>query len=61
MQHRPAVDGKLPLNSGIEFDALSEWRRWYRFRAGARKFAKRKYNRRVRRVVKSKLEQFKRR
>ena len=41
---------KIPLKSGIEQDALTGWRRYLHFKAGERKFAKRKYNRRFRKL-----------
>lgn len=41
---------KIPLKSGIEQDALTRWRKYLTFRAGERKFAKRKYNRRIRQL-----------
>lgn len=39
----------VPIIRGWESDALTGWRRFIRFRPGARKAAKRSFNRRVRR------------
>lgn len=38
-----------PMKGGIEYDALSGWRRFLSWRPGVRKFAKTKFWRRVRR------------
>lgn len=46
------------LKGGLEFDALTGWRRFYKFKAGERKYAKNKLTRRVRREVKAKLSDF---
>jgi len=49
---------KIPLKSGVEQDALTGWRKITHFRVGERKFAKRKYNRRLRSMVKSEIKEF---
>lgn len=45
------------LKSGLEYDALTGWRKVLRFRAGERKFIKRKYNKRQRYFRKMELLQ----
>ena len=47
---------QLPLCGGDEYDALSGWRKVLKFRPGARKRAKRQYQRRVRRQSKADLK-----
>lgn len=42
---------RIPLKGGDEFDALSGWKHYYSFKAGARKKIKRKYVRRLRRIL----------
>jgi len=42
---------KLPIKSMFEQDALTPWKKYYIWKAGQRKFAKRQYNKRVRRMV----------
>lgn len=38
----------IPLKGGAEYDALTRWKRFENFRAGERRWVKRKYNKRVR-------------
>lgn len=44
---------KLPLKSGDEQDALTSWRKNLSFNAGIRKAIKRRYNKRVRKHLKT--------
>jgi hypothetical protein len=41
--------GKIPMNSGDEYDALTGARKFYVWRPGVLKWIKRNYNKRVRR------------
>lgn len=43
---------RVPLKGGDEYDALTGWRKVYGFRPGVRAAIKRKYNRRLRRIMK---------
>lgn len=42
-----------PMRSGDEYDAMTGWRRFHRFRAGQRSAIKRIYRRRERRAIKA--------
>lgn len=46
---------KRPVHGGAEQDAFSGWRRYFRWRPGARKYIKRKASRRERRQVREQL------
>lgn len=46
---------RIPLKSADEYDALTRWRRFLRFRPGQRKKVKRQYNKRLRRAPWQKL------
>ena len=50
------IPHRLPLSGGVEQDALTGWRRCLHWRAGERRWAKRKYNRRLRQVVRRMLK-----
>ena len=44
--------GRIPLKGGLEYDALTNARGFYGWRAGTVKWVKRHYNKRVRRTGK---------
>lgn len=50
---------RIPLSGGLEYDILTGWRKWYCYtkKPGICKFAKNKYNRRLRRVLKHELNE----
>jgi len=43
---------RIPLKSGIEFDALTGWKKVLYWHPGQRKWVKRKYNKRLRKQLK---------
>lgn len=43
----------IPMIDGDEYDALTPWRKYIRWRSGERKRIKRRYNRRARRLARS--------
>ena len=50
---------KIPFSSGDELDALTKCKNFYRWRAGARKKIKQRYNKRFRKankIILSKIE-----
>lgn len=48
----PTMSHRIPMNDGDEYDALSKWKRLFRWRPGKRKAVKKKYNKRFRKEVK---------
>lgn len=44
----------IPMKNGDEFDALTHWKNYLHWKPGQRKRIKRMYNKRVRRIFKSK-------
>jgi hypothetical protein len=47
---------RIPFINGDEQDALTKWKSVYNWRPGQRKRVKRRYNRRMRRIVKRESE-----
>ena len=43
---------RKPLKTGDEYDALTKWKKFVKFRAGERKKIKKKYNRKERQWLK---------
>ena len=41
---------RIPMNNGDEYDALTKWKRFIKWRSGQRKKIKRRYNKRERRL-----------
>ena len=48
---------KIPLKGGNEYDALTGWRKWYKYldKSGQKKAAKKSYNRRFRRLTRQSI------
>jgi hypothetical protein len=44
---------EIPLRGGMEYDALTRWRKFQAWRAGQRKWVKRKFRKRARQMVKA--------
>lgn len=47
---------KIPFISGDEQDALTRGKRFFKWRPGVRKKAKRAYNKRIRQVIRKELK-----
>ena len=47
---------KEKLKSGQEFDVLTGWKKWYKWRAGVRKKTKKKVNKRERKRIRNELD-----
>ncbi|GAB4438642.1 MAG: hypothetical protein Kow00120_06360 [Anaerolineae bacterium] len=47
----------IPMRGALEYDALTRWRRYLRWRAGERKAVKRGYWRRARRMARAMCRQ----
>ena len=47
------MKGEIPMRGGGEYDALSGWKKYFKFKPGTRKKIKRGFRKRVRRFVKS--------
>ncbi len=47
---------RIPMKSGDEFDALTNWRKVMHFKAGARARIKRRFRRRERRLGKREID-----
>ena len=47
----------IPLKGGMEFDALTNWRKAYNFKSGVRQEVKRKFNRRERRIIRKRIRE----
>jgi hypothetical protein len=45
----------IPMKGGDEYDALTRWKRFLRWRPGERKAIKRGYNKRARRVARERI------
>lgn len=52
-----SMNGMVPFNSADEYDALTRWKAFYRWRPGERRAIKRRYRRRERRWLKQDLLQ----
>ena len=50
------MKSEYPMATGDEYDALTRWRRFVRWRAGQRASIKRGFRRRVRRLVKRMID-----
>lgn len=46
------MKGKIPMKGGDEYDALTGYRRFYKFRPGVRKSIKKKFMKRMRKFLK---------
>ncbi len=47
---------EIPLRGGLEQDALSGWRKFLAWKAGQRKWVKRMFRKRARRVAKAQIK-----
>jgi hypothetical protein len=50
-----ATKQRIPLSGGDEYDALTRWRRFLRWRSKQRKRIKSQYNKRIRRREKEEM------
>ena len=46
---------RMPLKTGDEYDALTKWKKFVRFKAGERKKIKQRYNRKERQWLKKSI------
>lgn len=47
---------RIPFKNGDEYDALTDWKHVHNFKKGQVKGIKRRYNKRMRRIVKKHIE-----
>lgn len=47
------MKGEIPMRGGDEYDALTGWRKYLKFRPGVRKRIKKGFKKRVRKFVKA--------